>query len=72
MVVSTGLALVSAVVVVGTLVVPVVTSCIEVTTVVFGLVVTAGTGVRILRSAVVEAILGPVVSTFGGVVVNTV
>ena len=71
-VVSAGFAVVSAVDVVGKLVVVVITLGLEVTTVVSGIVVVAGTDVMILRVSLVDAVLGSIVSTFGGFVVNTV
>ena len=58
--------------VVGKLVVVVITLGLEVTTVVSGIVVVAGTDVMILRVSLVDAVLGSIVSTFGGFVVNTV
>ena len=71
-VVSAGFAVVSAVDVVGKLVVVVITLGLEVTTVVSGIVVVAGTDVMILRVSLVDAVLGSIVSTFGGFVGNTV
>ena len=71
-VVSAGFDVVSAVDVVGKLVVVVITLGLEVTTVVSGIVVVAGTDVMILRVSLVDAVLGSIVSTFGGFVVNTV
>ena len=71
-VVSTGSAVVPAVDVVGKLVVVVKTLGLEVTTVVSGIVVVAGTDVMILRVSLVDAVLGSIVSTFGGFVGNTV
>ena len=72
MVVSTTFAVVSVVVVVGTPVVVVTTVGLEVTTVVSLLVVVAGTEVVVSRRSVVEAIVGPAVTTFCGFVVDRV
>ena len=69
--VSTGFAVVSAVDVVSKLVVVVITLGLEVTTAVSGIVVVAGTDVMILRVSLVDAVLGSIVSTFGGFVGNT-
>ena len=59
-------------VVVGTLVVVVTTVGLEVTTVVSLLVVVAGTDVVVSGITVLEAVLIPVVNTFGGFVVDAV
>ena len=72
MVVSTGFALVSAIVGIGKLVVLVTTLGLEVTTVVSMLVLVAGTDVVVSAMTVVEAIFGPVVTTFVIFVVDRV
>ena len=64
--------MVSAVVVVGKLVVVVSTVGLEVNTVVSLLVVVAGTDVVVSAMTAVEAIFGPVVTTFVGFVVDRV
>ena len=58
--------------VMGTLVVVVKTVDLEVTTIVTGLVSLAGTEVVVSRITVVETVVGPVVTTLGGFVVDTV
>ena len=68
--VSTGFILVSAVVVVGTLAVVIMTVGFEVTRIVSFLVVVAGKDMVVSGITLVETVVGPAVTTSGGCVVD--